>query len=397
MSGQAYTTHVAQAIDVKYLRQLADRPGMNVPWTTTELGLLAQYAPSTFKRIAEAHPEFGSEVIDIDDPLAFQAGSEVVGKGGTIDTALVHTRRTANSVGSKIHNANRIISIYEALGFQHPDHISIVDGMSSLDEVLLYAKDAFTALLRSAPAGPAVETMRKEADILPRELAQFSFVDDLRRRLGDDIAVALFGSATTSPDFDDYDIFVVVPDGTIGAMYQTGDLVGARLANPFDGKSIGINMIEQSQFTKYVRWQHNPLSLLESCRVLYGSLDFPVVSEEENREHGIAHMMLRVKSLRSAAIWTAHDGALAGKPPLFAYFQKTLRFLAEEVLNSEEGHRVRSKDELSAFLRKLGWEELQYVPNNTALVEATQLATVASSRLLDRFFRGKQFDQEVLH
>jgi len=125
---------------------------------------------------------------------------------------------------------------------------------------------------------------------------------------------------------------------------------------------------------------HDPFESLQTSRVLFGEVDFPVVSLLEVPERGLSHAILRGFAMQSLACWNYADPTfLETRPPLRDYVNKTPLFAAQAVLNCKEGAALRTKEDYTAFLETFGgveiinptngpWQNAKVVCHNAALL-----------------------------
>ena len=228
---------------------------------------------------------------------------------------------------------------------------------------------------------------------------RYSYIDDILGICGEEyvVATALYGSASreTNPDnYSDYDNFLVVKNGSLGRLYPK--LKGRKFTHQ-DGKHIGFNLVEESVFTNFIRLNHNQNEHLKYTIVLYGGLNFPIVSEAEICERGTSYAVLRLKALKSACAWiTKNPGLLLNKKALFNYFQKTPLFIIQSALNSTEGVTYRGKDEIKSRLAEIGGEVIPFKPDRKYIVHATYQAAVWATQLLEKYYEGRRFDNSVI-
>lgn len=368
--------------DIKYL------------WTPTEMVLIEEYIPSMYYKISK---EFGIENnIETKEgivKLGFQVQSELTNKSSTIDVGIIHKRRDEGSVSSTIHNLGRICRILEILGMGPqkgiPKHV-LTGG--NLDEILIQAKLRYADILRNLPERVhPIEIVNKRAKLSSEQRQRFSYIDDILDICGENVvAIALYGSASkeTNPDnYSDYDNFLVVRNGSLKRLYQK--LKGNKFTHQ-DGKHIGFNLVEESVFTKFIRLNHNQHEHLKYTLVLYGNLNFPVVSEAEICDRGTSYAVLRLKALKSACAWiTKNPDLLLDKKALFDYFQKTPLFIIQSALNSTEGVACRSKDEIMSRLAEIGGEVLSFKPDKKYIVHAIYQASVWATQLIEKYYGEK--------
>jgi len=370
-------------------------------WTPTEIALIEEYIPSMYYRIAkELGIKDGGETRERIVKLAFQVQSELTNKSSTIDAGIIHKRRDEGSVSSAVHNLGRLCRMLEVLGMGHqkglPEHV-LIGG--ALDEILIQTKLRYVDFLRNLPEwAEPVEVVNKRAELSSEERQRFSYIDGILSICGEYVvAIALYGSASkeTNPDnYSDYDNFLVVRNGTLERLYPK--LKGRKFTH-YDGKHIGFNLVEESVFTKFIRLNHNPNEHLNHTIVLYGNLNFPVVSEAEICERGTSYAVLRLKALKSACAWiTKNPCSLLDKKALFDYFQKTPLFIIRSALNFTERIAYRSKDEIKSRLAEIGGEVLHFKPDKKYIVRATYQAAVWATQLLEKYYKEKRVDNRVI-
>lgn len=363
-------------------------------FTPTELILLEDYIPSIYHKVAG---DLGINNEDnIGSKLAFQVQSELVNKASTLDSGIIHGRRDEGTVRSKIYNWGRLCRMAELLGLGEQEGLSqkVLDS-GDFDEILIAIKLKYADFLRKIPVwAEPVKIVRRSAKLDRMQKKKFSYFEDLIKLGGDDIrAIVVYGSSAKENDprnYSDYDNFLVVRDGSLGRLYLW--LKGKKFKHK-DGKSIGLNLIEEGVFTKYIRFNHDPNEHLERCVVLCGEVDFPVVPEKEIQERGTSFAVLRTKALKSACCWVTRDPEiLLDKKELFEYFQKSPRFIMHSALNNTEGIRERCKKEINERVSELGACELPFKSNKEHILRATYQVAVCATRILEKYYRGKKFD-----
>jgi len=370
-------------------------------WTPTEIVLIEDYIPSTYYRIAKAlGRENDRDTRKRIAKLAFQVQSELTNKSSTLDAGIIHKRRDKGSVSSAVYNLGRIRRMLEILGMGTqeglPQHV-LTGG--NLDEILIQTKLRYASFLRDIPewANP-VEVVNKRAELSSTQRQRFSYIDEILRMCGEDVvAIALYGSASkeTNPNnYSDYDNFLVVRNGSLERLYPK--LKGREFTH-HDGKPIGFNLVEESVFTKFIRLNHKQNEHLKHTIVLYGGLNFPIVSEAEICERCTSYALLRLKALKSACAWiTKNPDSLLNKRALFGYFQKTPLFIIQSALNTTEGTAYRSKDEIKSRLADIGGEILPFKSDKKYIVHAIYQAAVWATQLIEKYHEGKRFDNSVM-
>jgi hypothetical protein len=153
----------------------------------------------------------------------------------------------------------------------------------------------------------------------------------------------------------------IVYDGRVmtecknGSSIATGELEG--LTDHEQGKHLGIFLFpDDDEFSiKYIRFLHDSTEFLDHSRVLYGDFRFPVVGLDEVIERGVSHAYIKLKTIAGALNWAyLAPEKLLGKPTLYEFIVKNLRFFEHHSLNATEGHRYRNKETLNEALYQKG-------------------------------------------
>ncbi len=406
-------TEIVAEITVPYLREnlKGNRETLFHAWTPPELALLREYCPSTYFRICSDKnvklyvPGFSltkDEGSNRLERLALQTQSEIATRGSTLDVGIVHGRRDEGTVESKIHQLGRMYSLFRLLDLPTPEKLpkGLLRKGYDLTDILIEIKRRFVTLLGTLPEyGERLETVRKCANLTSAQREKFAYVDMLKQIMGNDLeAVVAYGSSTKEENpqmYDDYDNYIVIKDGSIDRVMES--LKNKRFNHPRDGKHIGINVVERRSFGKLNRINHAPDEVRENGIVLYGEVEFPVPTEREVLERGTSYAVLRAKTLKSgAARFVPNPEVMNNKPDLFAFFQKTQRFLMEAALNRSEGLKTRSKATLDTRLREHQGIIFKHLDSEQLIVNAMCAASACATRLLEHYWTGKEFRADFL-
>jgi hypothetical protein len=200
----------------------------------------------------------------------------------------------------------------------------------------------------------------KTARLSQREKSKYGYLEWLKERLGDNLdSVIVYGSSLMEENYNDFDNIVLVHDldqaydvlkGTRPS-FLDGKIVSSSAA----GKHIGINILPSADriLQKYLRFNNNPIMVMKSSKVIHGSVDFPVVSLEEAAERGLSQTHVKLKLIAGGLNWVyTHPEKIIGKPSLFDYFVKNIRFLFQNALYLTEGDTTSTKTQLDGRLKK---------------------------------------------
>jgi len=400
--------------EISYFLSQGTKDILVSPWTVNEVWGFGQYVPSTFKKISKNMPQslfhelFDDSFTDDRNKTIFQLQSELASKGSTIDSAIIHKRRDEQTVRNKVHNLNRLVAISKEKGlidFPYPILKGDIQNPEEWDDILIWTKKKFIELYSKLPMNlPEVEYETRTARIDSNERNKYGYLEWLKERLGDNLeAVIVYGSSTTDDSYKDYDNILLVHD-----MDQAYDaLKGARpsffenqvLHNSRLGKYIGINIFpyEDGVIQKYIRFNNNPLMMMESSKVIYGSFDFPIVSLKEAVERGLSQTHIKMKLIAGGLNWVyTHPERILGKPNLFEFFVKNIRFLFQNALSFKEGKMINTKSRLDRMLREdYGIVIPSYSDDPNEIRDAMIYSRHACARLYDVFLSRINMDDSI--
>tara|TARA_Y100000310_G_scaffold91953_1_gene89493 strand:- start:9466 stop:10902 length:1437 start_codon:yes stop_codon:yes gene_type:complete len=396
----------------------------NAPENTTVIHLspqmrrlLAQYAPTKSTKAEEGFSDQANKDRDYFDPkirdasapelmhaeqylkrMAFQFQSELVRGVSTVPVCISDDRGDEDTYASKLHSLSRLKSMARVLtgdftmsqGKVRLAHDSFDFELTSRKpepptiDSLITAMVDFTKLFRNMPEWlESSNSFTIYAKDVP--LPEFGYVEHIVDKIDSSLGkgtvtgMVLYGSRATIPgglqakseDIErcsDYDHNLLVEAGTMRAVLDI--LRGGNFHNEENGKHLGFNVIEEPDFTSYVRMNHDPFESSSTNRVLYGEAVFPNTPMGEVPERGLSHAVLRGFAMQSLACWNfANPEFLLERQPLMDYVNKTPLFGAQAALNCLEGPALRNKDDYVDFLSQFGGVQTvdsSYTPRENA-------------------------------
>lgn len=377
-------------------------------WTRLEASIIEQYAPSVYHAIADELDLKEMAENPLYFRLALQVESRMVNEQSVVDAAILRDRKDlARTVASKVSRWNKACKMLKLLQVKEIDYLEedevqdmVKEGRfhDLLVDVKLRYVDAFNKLIAWSPDTWRYPVVKNQEMSSSQINEAYPYVPEVVELLGADrvSAIVLYGSGARQTDqslINDYDNYLVIEDGKITPKLY--ELLRSRQFTGPNSKSVGFNVLEKSNFAKFMRMEHDSFEALKTNRVLYGRVEFPDVHPSEVNERGISHAVIRLVSLKAAASWAVRDPEVfRGADQLFEYYQKTQRFIFQTGLNYTEGLKIRDKKELDEKLRELGGTIHPYqedCDSSYYLMAICDAATTAT-RLFHHFFGDKRFE-----
>ncbi|MBU2522771.1 MAG: hypothetical protein KKE23_00585 [Nanoarchaeota archaeon] len=369
--------------DLEHLLKQEDNKTLVSPWPIQVLRGYKNYLPSTFKRItANMSDEFSQKYfktptdwIPESKAILLQLQSELSCKSATIDAAIIHGRRDAGTVSSKVHNLNRLYNIGRMYEFVNEKQYPILFGdctrEEDWDEILFKTKHAFEEMMGEVPLGNRKYSRKmRKPEFSEKEVEKkFPFVNYLKNKLGDNLTgILLYGSSAREEDpskYNDYDTYVVVRDmrkafeamkGTCPNVLdgKVKEMTGVSQDDlPKDAKHIGIHLIPNSAdyIYRHMRMLHDSREFLLHTQVLYGEIPSEKSALDEVVQRGLSNAAIKSKIVIGALNWAyTKPEKIIGKPNLFDYIVKIPRFYLQHILNAEGKPKFRDKHQLNMIL-----------------------------------------------
>ncbi|MBU0634124.1 MAG: hypothetical protein KKA52_03580 [Candidatus Omnitrophica bacterium] len=413
------TVIIDSPLTAAYFKNLiANTPAdvMPLPWSTDEIKKFAAYLPSVVHKLSENIGKeklfelTGIDGISDEDKILrsiFQLQTELSQRIATMDSFIVEGRGNYKSYLNKIYVYNRITAMFIALGLLERSKAQFMSYKFSKDmrvDILIEIKQRLLNYLEILPLAfhePQMRTVR--AALTAEEKMRHGYIDWLKETLGDNLkAVVLYGSAAREEeDFDDFDNYIVVKDikeaykllKGVALRYKDGKV----LVRGKTGKEISLNIIPEAVFAKIFHFNAVCDRNIDHCKVLYGSTDIYDITKEEILERSISSVYLRLKTLRSAAVWIARSPSeVIGKSALFKYFVKNTQFIMNICINCLEGLRIISKEEIKTRLNALGIELFEYKTDFEYISQAMIQTAVDSSWIHDKYLKDRKPDLSFL-
>lgn len=410
---------------IRYTLASAPPDTMVNPWTVQILQGFEAYLPTTFKRATQS---MGIDTYQrlfctdrFEEPgeavILMQGQTETESKGATIDAAIANYRWDLGTVANKVHLANRLYvigRIYNHLEKRRgpPDNPFLFGGNiedpRNWTKIMMDVKQQLMEYLLEMPVTLGTrryDTVVRGVEATDEELKErFGHVEWLKSVHGDNlVADLLYGSGSRTSDpakYNDLDNWLVVKDvrkaqlatqGMKPFLFEGKVYTGIpEDQHPKGSKHIGINYFPDNKeyITRHFRFLHDPIEFLLHTKVLYGEFELPVVAQDECIERGICSAYSKLKSVAGALNWGfSWPERVVGKPPLFEYNVKILRFFLQHVLNAMEKPWFRSKEDLDERLFNMGVVIPKYSEDHAHIQNSLLYAVAKIMVLQEHFFR----------
>jgi len=385
------------------------------PWSVPVVRGFRDYIPTTFKRITGDMPQtqlqelFGvdSNWVPESDRLLLQLQTEIEAKAATIDAAIIHGRRELGTVVNKAHVANRLYNIGRLYGHlqerEAPFLFGITEDEATWDPALSSIKRQFIEYMVEVPVGPRKYKTKLLRPELSRKEVQkeYPYVAWLREKLGDNLlGVLLYGSAARTNDpneYGDFDNWVRVQDvgrahevlrGTAPSVIVEDDgskhVVEQCHSNGPSVKHLGIHLFpnDETYIANHIRFLHDSKEFRKHTKMLEGEFPFPVVAMDEIVERGVSHAYIKLKTITGALNWAYNTPEkIVGKPALFEFIVKNLRFFLQHSLNAMYQPQFRDKQMLNDLLAERGLHLPEYNDNLVHIRDSLIYSMVAVLQL----------------
>lgn len=382
--------------EIKSLLENSNKDVLSNPWCVSVVKGFRDYIPTTFRRITQGMPremleeyfQLGDDWVPESDRVLLQLQTEIDSKSATIDAAIINSRRDLGTVVNKAHVANRLYMIGRLYNhLQEREYPLLFGGLedpSRWDEALSLIKMTFIEYMLEVPVGKRKYPVRtRTQEVSDKELrTRYPYVEWLKQKLGDDLeGVLLYGSAarTDNPEeYSDFDNWVRVRDVRRAHQalratkpFLVDDKVVEMTGKPDNGipveaKHIGIHLMPELEeyMIRHIRFLHDSREFLKHTKVLYGEFPFPKIRQDEVIERGISQAYVKLKTISGSLNWAySAPEKILGKPNLFEYIVKNVRFFQQHSLNALEEPKFRDKKELDRILAEKGMEIPKYKPD----------------------------------
>jgi predicted nucleotidyltransferase len=400
--------------EIKELLAGSDQDTLSNPWCIDVIKGFRDYIPTTFRRITHRMPsellekyfDIGEHWIPEAERVLLQLQTEIDSKAATIDAAIINSRREIGTVVNKAHLANRLYMIGRLYNHleerEYPLQFGDLTKEENWDDALSRMKMTFIDYMLEVPVGRRKYPRRmRKVEVSPKELsAKYPYVEWLKEKLGDSlVGVLLYGSAarTDNPEeYSDFDNWVRVRDvrkahqalkGTKpyvidGKVVEWGGKDDADL--PEGAKHIGIHLMPDSEdyLVRHIRFLHDSREFLKHTKVLFGDFMFPKIRQDEVIERGISQAYVKLKTIAGSLNWAySTPEKIYGKPNLFEYIVKNVRFFKQHSLNVLKEPRFRDKKVLDQLLAEQGMIIPKYEPDHQHIKDSIIVSMINVMRL----------------
>lgn len=367
--------------EIAQLLDESDDSTLTNPWSLQVVKGFRDYIPTTFKRITGEMPKdqleeyFGIDKnwIPEEDRVLLQLQTEVEAKAATIDAAIIHNRMELGTVVNKAHVANRLYMIGRLYNhLQEREYPFLFGDLSSRNDwyrALSEMKMQFMDYMYEVPVGPRTYPIKiRKQDVSQAELVKdYPYIEWLKNKLGDNlIGVLLYGSAArtkNNAEYSDFDNWVRVRDVGLAHKVLQGtkpSVINGKVVEGYDGhsleaKHLGIHLFpEDDEYTiRHIRFLHDSIEFRKHTKVLMGEFPFPKVALDEVVERGISQAYIKLKTIAGSLNWAYNSPhKIQGKPNLFEFIVKNIRFFLQHSLNAIHMPKFRDKIELNNLLKK---------------------------------------------
>ena len=372
----------------------ADEQTLVNPLSIQAVKGMRDYIPTTFKRVTEKMPHgLHNELFGLSedwmpeaDRVLLQLQTEIEAKGATLDAAIIHDRFEQSTIVNKAHVLNRLHNIGHLYGHLAERESPFLFG-DLTDPTRWYAalsemKQMFIEYMLEVPMGERKCVVRtRKADVSPEELKEYPHIEWLKSKLGDIfVADLLYGSASRTKDkrkYKDLDNWVVVTDvakahellrGTRpvvadGRVVEGASKLPQEEKERLGMKDLGIHLFPvdadpkktHEYIKRHIRFLHDSVEFRKHTRILYGAIPFPKSEMDEVIERGVSQAYVKLKTVTGALNWAWHTPQqIYGKPNLFEFIVKNMRFFLQHSLNATGEPAFRDKQTLDKLLAERG-------------------------------------------
>lgn len=408
--------------DLERLLGESDRDTLTNPWSLQVIKGFQAYIPTTFKRVTQGMNAnlleqcFGVETgwVPEQERILLQLQTEIEAKAATIDAAIIHGRRELGTVVNKAHLLNRIYMIGRIYGhLQERDYPFLFGDLteeSSWDQALSDMKLQFMEYMMEVPQGKRRHGKKiRKSEASKEELEhKYVYVNWLQEKLGDNLVGILnYGSAARTDDptqYSDFDNWVRVRNvqdahkvlaGTCPSVIEgkVVELKSKESSEPKGAKHVGIHIFPEMEeyILRHIKFLHDSREFLQHTKVLYGEFPFIKVKQDEVIERGVSQAYLKLKTIAGSLNWAySAPEKIQGKPSLFEFIVKNVRFFLQHSLNAIEGPKFRGKEELNDLLSQRGLHIPEYREDLSYIRNSLLYAMVSVLKLQKEFIEHKR-------
>ncbi len=418
-----FTSDVPTVSDLEQILSEGTDQILVAPWSVDVVRGFKDYVPTTFSMVTKDMPPdliaayFGPAVEKKSqrDRVLLQLQSELDAKSATIDAAIIHNRKDYGGIINKTHLVNRVYNIgrlHEDLTDRTKSYPFLFGGNfenpQNWDEILIGIKKLFIDYVTEVSLGERWYELRVRTPEVSRKDLQekYVYLDWFKEKLGDDLlGVLLYGSAARTDDpkgYSDFDNWVRVKDvpkaqrilANTSPAVLDGKVVELRNGEHPDGaKHLGIHLFPQDDnyMLRFIRFLHDSREFLKHTKVLYGEMPFIKVRQDEVIERGVSHAYIKLKTIAGALNWAyTYPDKMMGRPALFEFIVKNVRFFFQHALNAVEGPQLRTKAELNERLADRGLHIPEYREDVSYIRKSVLYAMYSVLTLQSEFLKSNR-------
>jgi len=245
--------------------------------------------------------------------------------GVTLSAAIVQNRWSKGTLESKLNRLWQAGSMIKNAGLAELVELDIckfvlknaflieIDPLKALFELKIFYSKVLTKLAASIPSS---EVYIQETKLTESQKLRFGFVNDLKSILGNNIqSIILYGSATNSKKFSDYDLIIVVKNLKEGLEKLAGK------SPTYNGLELNISIFNEEDF--WIFQLASGDNLMDHAICLYGEAKIPHKSKNDLLARNFSFGFIRFRQLLGMA---AHVNNVStesdDKKNLLHYFTK---------------------------------------------------------------------------
>ena len=283
----------------------------------------------------------------LDSKIIFYLQSMIFLSGVTLSAAIIQNRWSHGTLESKLNRLWQAGCLAETedipslrdldiCGFvlitaQHIERYPV--------ESLISMKKFYSRILTVLVDNIFSESVKmEEVKLDEKQRLKYGFIDDLKNILGSNLhAIVLYGSATNSESFADYDLIVIVDNLDDGLQKLKG------LSPTYNGLELNISLFDKEDFWTYQLASGDNLADHALC--LYGSITVPHKSSADLLARNFSFGFVRFRQLLGMASFANEVGSDSDdKKNLMDYFIKIPLNVSKGIQGCTE--RIRTNEEI---------------------------------------------------
>jgi len=243
-----------------------------------------------------------SATVDIAS-ITYYLQSMVFLSGVTLSAAIVQNRWSLGTLESKLNRLWQVSALAKAANIKELIDLQIEDFIFKMaleihlnpTKALHQIKLFFSKILKElVVAIPAQEQYIKATTLNQAQKIRFGFMEQLKTMLGDNLqAVILYGSATNSIKFSDYDLIIIVKDLEKGLQTMAGK------SPTYNGLELNMSIFNHDSFWTYQLASGD--NLMDHAICLYGEAKIPHKTPSDLLARNFSFGFIRFRQLLGMA------------------------------------------------------------------------------------------------